>query len=65
VGAIVTWINQDADDHTATSDPGAPVAFDLQLKGNNGSNQFTFTKAGTYPYHCSFHAEMHGTVIVV
>jgi plastocyanin len=25
---------------------------------------FTFTKAGTFAYHCSIHSSMHGTIVV-
>jgi plastocyanin len=64
VGTTVTWINKDADDHTATSDTGSSVSFDLLLKGNGGSNTFTFTKAGSYAYHCNYHSDMHGIIVV-
>jgi plastocyanin len=63
-GTTVTWVNKDADDHSATSDAGAPDAFDIFLKGNGGSGTFTFTKVGTYSYGCKFHSDMHGMIIV-
>ena len=62
VGTTVTWINQDSTTHTITSDNGA-----FQSSGdiNSGSNYtFTFSKAGTYPYHCSIHPNMKGTIVV-
>jgi plastocyanin len=61
VGTTVTWINKDADDHSATCDG----VFDVFVKGNGGSNRFTFTKTGTYAYHCAFHTAMFATIIVV
>jgi len=51
-----------------TSDDGS--TFDSQngagkVTGNKGDKfQFTFTKAGIFPYHCTFHANMHGTITV-
>jgi plastocyanin len=61
VGTTVTWMNSDRDSHTSTSDvpgwnsgtisPGRPFSF-------------TFTTTGTFPYHCSFHPGMTGTVAV-
>ncbi len=68
VGDVVQWnFNDDQNGpHTVTSDDGS--TFDSQAKsvaGNKGDKfQFTFTKAGTYAYHCTFHANMHGTVTV-
>ena len=37
VGGAITWINQDADPHTATSDTGANPAFDTGIKRRNRS----------------------------
>jgi plastocyanin len=63
-GTKVTWINKDADAHTATSDPGSPEAFDVILGGNGGSGSYTFTRPGTYAYHCTYHSDMHAFVTV-
>jgi plastocyanin len=44
-----------------TSDKGIWSSGDV-----NSQRQFarTFAKAGTFPYHCSIHPFMHGTVTV-
>ncbi len=68
VGDVVQWnFNDDQNGpHTVTSDDGS--TFDSQAKsvaGNKGDKfQFTFTKAGTFAYHCTYHANMHGTITV-
>ena len=68
VGDVVQWnFNDDQNGpHTVTSDDGS--TFDSQAKGVTGNKgdhfQFTFTKAGTFAYHCTFHANMHGTITV-
>jgi plastocyanin len=50
-------------DHTVTSDPGSPMAFD-QGVSQGSSITITFANPGTYKYHCSIHASMHGTIVV-
>lgn len=60
-GTTVTWTNKDSVQHSATSDNGA---FDTGTFSNGDSKSFTFTKSGTYNYHCSIHTSMRGTVIV-
>jgi plastocyanin len=62
VGTTVTWKGVSGS-HTVTSDAGAPMAFDQPIS-QGGTVTITFTKAGTYTYHCSIHASMHGTIIV-
>jgi plastocyanin len=62
VGAIVEWENIDPVDHTATSDTGV---WDSGTLAPNQKLQFQFTAAGNYPYHCSFHPDMTGMIIVV
>ena len=61
VGDTVIWVNQDAPKHDVVADNGE-FKSDLFDKGDTFS--FTFTKAGTYPYHCSIHPGMVGTVVV-
>jgi len=61
VGDTVTWVNEDAPQHDVVADNGE-FKSDLFDKGQTFS--FTFTQAGTYPYHCSIHPGMTGTVIV-
>ena len=61
VGATVTWVNQDSPQHDVVADNGE---FKSSLFDKGGTFSFTFTKAGTYPYHCSIHPGMNGTVVV-
>jgi plastocyanin len=63
-GTVVTWINQDGAPHTVVSDSGSPAAFSSDQFPNGASYSFTFTRSGTYPYHCSIHPSMKGTIIV-
>ncbi|HJV76946.1 MAG TPA: cupredoxin family copper-binding protein [Paludibacter sp.] len=60
-GATVKWTNMDAIAHTVTSD--TPL-FDSGSLVTNGVYSYTFTTAGTYNYHCTFHSMMTGKVIV-
>jgi plastocyanin len=62
VGETVTWINDDSGRHTVTSkDDGV---FDSGIMGKGQSFSYTFDKAGEYPYFCSPHPGMVGTVVV-
>lgn len=62
-GATVTITNMDTAAHTVTADQGA--AFDAEVKGGGGTATFTAPMTpGPYPYHCTFHPGMHGTLIV-
>jgi plastocyanin len=63
-GTTVSWTNADGASHTVVSDAGAPVAFTSPSLATGSSFPFTFTEAGTYPYHCSIHPSMKGTIIV-
>ena len=63
-GTAVTWTNQDSVIHTVVSDDGAPDAFTSDSLPQGAAFTFTFTKPGTYPYHCSVHPSMKGTIIV-
>lgn len=62
VGDTVTWRNDDNVGHTVTSDTGTEL--NSPLLGNGQSYQHVFGTAGTFPYHCSVHTTMTGTIIV-
>jgi plastocyanin len=60
-GETITVKNQDTDEHTVTADSGN--AFDDQAP--TGSSTFKAPSTpGSYPFHCTFHPEMHGTLVV-
>ncbi len=61
VGDEVTWTNGDDTAHTVTSDD---AAFDLSLDGSGTTASQAFDEAGEFPYHCSIHGSMAGTVVV-
>src|SRR5919106_1269109 len=65
-GATVTWTNDDAQPHTATS--GEAVTpdgnFDSGIMAPAATFDFTFTEAGESPYFCLLHPNMVGTVSV-
>jgi len=63
-GTTVTWTNLDAVSHTATSGEPAPVSFDSAVLHQGDTFQFTFNQTGEYPYVCSIHPFMKGTVTV-
>jgi plastocyanin len=62
-GAVVTVTNMDSAGHTVTADQGQ--AFDADVRGGGGTATFTAPSApGSYPYHCTYHPNMHGTLTV-
>jgi plastocyanin len=61
-GTTVTWTNNDAMSHTVTSNDG--TSFDSGTIAAGSKFSFKFMTAGTYAYHCSFHAGMTGTIVV-
>jgi len=64
-GTTVTWVNQGSAPHTVTSDQSSPIQFGSNNPLTNGQTySFTFATPGTYPYHCSIHPSMVGTIIV-
>jgi plastocyanin len=59
-GGTVTWVNQDSQQHTATGEG----TFDTGAVPPGESVTVTFDEAGSFPYVCSFHPFMTGTVTV-
>jgi len=65
VGDTVTWKNEDSAQHTVVGDKAGPGDdFESGTLQTGGEFSHTFGQAGTYPYHCSIHPNMKGTVIV-
>jgi nitrite reductase (NO-forming) len=66
VGTTVTWTNNDAQPHTATSGENVTPdgRFDSGIMAPAATFDFTFTEAGEYPYFCLLHPNMVGTVSV-
>jgi plastocyanin len=65
VGTTVEWVNSGGR-HTVEADDGS---FKSDMLADGAKFSHTFTKAGKYPYHCSFHGDkggkdMAGTVVV-
>jgi plastocyanin len=61
VGKTVQFINLDEEPHTATATEGA---FDSKALDTHQTWNYTATKPGTYPYICSIHPFMKGTLTV-
>jgi plastocyanin len=60
-GTTVTWTNHDDIPHTVVSTDGL---FKSKVLDTDEKFSYTFAKAGTYPYFCSIHPKMTGTVVV-
>jgi len=61
-GAGVTVTNDDGAPHTVTADDGHSFGSGTLSQGS--SKAISVSKPGTYPYHCSIHPFMHGTLTV-
>ncbi len=61
VGTTVSWTNRDDIPHTVVS---TDKVFKSKVLDTDEKFSFTFAKAGTYPYFCSIHPKMTGSVVV-
>ncbi len=61
-GATVSVMNMDGENHTVTADKGN--AFDVKATAGSTVTFVAPTKPGTYPFHCTYHSNMHGALIV-
>lgn len=63
-GGTVTWTNNDTTAHTVTDDlsnVGGPNSGEI---APGATYSFTFTKTGSFQYHCTIHPSMRGTIVV-
>jgi plastocyanin len=63
-GSSVRWTNNDAAPHSATGDDNAAGPFDTGRLGKGQSKSVTFSKPGTYAYHCVYHPFMTAKLVV-
>ena len=61
VGTTVVWTNKDDVPHNVTSTDNV---FKSPTLDTDEKFEYTFTKAGTFPYYCTIHPKMAGKVIV-
>jgi plastocyanin len=60
-GATVTWTNAGSRPHTVTADDGS---FDSGRLDPGEQFSQTFDQPGTFAYHCGFHPDMQGSIVV-
>src|SRR3954454_17301757 len=62
VGDVITWTNSDSAPHQVGLDDNSCKM--SSSFGNGQSGSLKFTVAGTFPYHCTIHPTMKGTITV-
>jgi plastocyanin len=55
-------MNMDGENHTVTADSGN--AFDVKATAGTTVTFTAPSKPGTYPFHCTYHSNMHGVLVV-
>jgi plastocyanin len=61
VGTTVTWSNREDVPHQVDS---PNKVFKSKVLNKDEKFSYTFSKAGSYPYVCSIHPQMTGTIVV-
>jgi len=61
-GDVVEWDNGSGVAHNVTFDAYPSITSDNMNQGD--TFQVKFTKAGTYPFHCTIHPGMDGSITV-
>lgn len=61
-GARVEVMNLDTEAHTVTADEGAD--FDVTVAPGATASFPAPTAPGSYDFHCTYHANMHGVLVV-
>jgi plastocyanin len=63
VGDVITWTNSDAQPHKVGLDDGS-CTMASNIAGGGGKASLVFSVAGTYPFHCTVHPSMKGTITI-
>jgi plastocyanin len=61
-GSTVTVMNMDSESHSVSADGAG--GFDVTVQPGKSATFTAPDKPGSYPYHCTFHSDMHGTLVV-
>ena len=61
-GATVSVMNMDSEAHTVTADAGK--AFDVKASPGKIVTFTAPTEPGKYKFHCAYHSNMHGVLVV-
>jgi plastocyanin len=62
VGTTVVWVNAEAIPHTVAHKDLTTFSSEILAQGD--TFRYTFTQPGEYPYLCTLHPEMIGTITV-
>ena len=62
VNDVVTWTNGDTVPHRVQLDDNS-CGMSANIAGG-GTKSLVFSKAGTYPFHCTVHPSMKGTITI-
>ena len=60
-GGLVKVVNRDDQGHTVTGDAGG---FDVAVNPKGVASFTAPKKPGTYAFHCNYHGNMHGVLVV-
>jgi plastocyanin len=63
VGDVITWTNSDSAPHRVALDDGS-CTMSGNIDGGGGKASLVFSVAGTYPFHCTVHPSMKGTITI-
>jgi plastocyanin len=63
IGDVVTWTNGDGAAHKLAFDDGT-CTMPATIAGGGGTQSLTFTKAGTFAFHCTLHGQMPGSITI-
>ncbi|MDX6325978.1 MAG: hypothetical protein QOK15_2332 [Nocardioidaceae bacterium] len=61
-GTEVMVMNSDSETHSVTSDTSG--LFDVNVDAGGTAKLTAPSKPGSYAYHCKYHSNMHGTLVV-
>jgi len=64
LGATLAFVGCSNNDNKTTNPPAGGTSFNSGTISASGQYVHTFATAGSFPYHCSFHAPMRDTIVV-